>query len=66
MAVEAGEKVAEASVDVVIRHRYTLEAVCALNNELMMTESMQLEVLCGVRCLSIGHLQWMDTLCGPS
>ncbi|KAJ8422510.1 hypothetical protein Cgig2_010631 [Carnegiea gigantea] len=34
VADEAGEKVAEASVDVVIRHRCTLEAVCALNDEL--------------------------------
>jgi len=34
VADEAGEKVAEASVDVVIWHQCTLEAVCALNDEL--------------------------------
>ena len=34
VADEAGEKVAEASVDVVIRHRCTLEAVCALYDEM--------------------------------
>ncbi|KAJ8423848.1 hypothetical protein Cgig2_000974 [Carnegiea gigantea] len=34
VAIKAGEKVAEASIDVIIRHRCTLEAVCALNNEL--------------------------------
>jgi len=34
VAVEAGEKVGEATVDVVIRHRCTLEAMCALNDVL--------------------------------
>ena len=29
VALEGGKKVAEASVDVIIRHRYALEAVCA-------------------------------------
>ena len=34
VADDAGEKVVEASVDVVIWHRCTMEAVCTLNDEL--------------------------------
>ncbi|KAJ8423031.1 hypothetical protein Cgig2_021923 [Carnegiea gigantea] len=72
VAVEAGEKVTEASVAVVIQHRCTLKAVCALNDKFdddrkrAIRDTMSSPVLEYRSFVMNGHLVWALIECWNS